>query len=369
MTPRERMFCAIDQLPVDRLPVCTYNCHPFAGSMHVKDAGYAPILAAIRQTQAGCLCKVRYRRLGSSSLTVRSWMDKSDTYHETTWQTPLGPLTRLDRTPDGQPSLCVKAFVSDDGDIEKFFSTKIEVADCDVTPAVMMAREIGENGLAYIPYGDPFYRVAELFDPEDLAIQTATDMDRLHQMVDFAFLQVQRDLTCLLDALKLFDEPFLFFTVGPELATPPMMSPTVFRDLVVPYQKQLVDMIHACNYRVSLHCHGRVREVFPYVLQCGFDAIEPLEPPPQGNIGLDELYTEAEDQIALMGYVQDQDFYLLAEEDIRNWVRTICDQMVGKKGYLCCPTCTPFQFPPSAQYVKNYVAFLEAAEEFGGCDM
>lgn len=365
MTPRERMLRAIDRQDVDRLPVCTYNFHPFSGSPHLNEPGYAPMLNAVRETGAGCLCKVRYRRLGSSPISARAWREGSSAYKETTWQTPLGALTRIDRTPEGQPGMCVKAFVADDGDIEKFLSTPVENAVFDVTPAVSLAREIGEQGLAYIHYGDPFYRVADLFDGEDLAIRIATDRERFGRMVAFAFEQIRVDVVQLLDALSAFDEPFLFFCVGPELATPPMVSPDVFRDLVVPYQTQLVDLIRDRGYRVSLHCHGRVREVFPYVLQCGFDVVEPLEPPPQGNIDLETLRIIAEDQIALMGYVQDQDFYLLSEAAIRDRVRGICALMAGQRGYICCPTCTPFQYPPSDVYVKNYAAFLKTAEEYG----
>ncbi len=34
-------------------------------------------------------------------------------------------------------------------------------------------------------------------------------------------------------------------------------------------------------------------------------------------------------------------------------------------GHIAAPTCTPFQFPPTAKYVANYAAFLEAGAALG----
>ena len=365
MTPRERILNAISLKPVDRLPFCTYNCHPFTGSPHVSDPAYAPVLDAIRHTSTGCLCKTSTRRLAESFQSARKWTEGSDTFRETILKTPLGALTRIDRTPEDQPSLCIKAFIETDHDIEKYFSIPSISAQYDVSTAVSMAREIGDKGLPYLPYGDPFYHIASLFHPEDLAIRTITEFDKLREMVDKAYIQVRSDLVALLSALDPHDDPFLFFTVGPELATPPLLSPDIFRDLVVPHQSELVALIHESGHRVSLHCHGRVREIFPYALQCCFDVIEPLEPPPQGNISLPDLLTSAGDSIALMGYVQDQDFYMRAESDIQSHMESIAALTKGLTGYICCQTCTPFQYPPSEAYVQNYVAFLQAAETYG----
>ena len=95
----------------------------------------------------------------------------------------------------------------------------------------------------------------------------------------------------------------------------------------------------------------------------GIDAIEPLEPPPQGNISLTDLTRIAGDRISLMGYIQDQDLYLLSEDEVREHVREIARHVEGNSGYICCPTCTPFQHPPTDKYVTNYLAFLDESEK------
>jgi len=364
MTPRQRMFNAIARKPVDRLPFSTYNCHPFAWGAHRGAPGYGPILEKIEGTSVTCLCKVSARSVREGSdFETHHRAEGADTYTTVTWRTPLGPLTRVTRRPADQPGMCVKHYIEDARDVERYLSVPYAPARWDVEVAVAHAQEAGEKGVAYLSYSDPFYDVSELFDQEDFAVRTATEFDFIRSLTDFRFERIFNDLKLLLEALRPFETPFLFYTAGPERATPPLLSPDAFRRLVVPYQRRLVDLIHEFGYPVSLHCHGRVREVFPHALRCGFDALEPLEPPPQGNIDLAGLREAAGDRIALMGYVQDQDFYLLTEAEMRGHVREIAALVGRDTGYICLPTATPFQHPPTATYVTNYVAFLDEAEK------
>lgn len=366
MTPRERMLTAVARKPTDRFAFSTYNCHPFAWGPHAAGPGYAPLLDAIDRTSAGCLCKVGARRSGGLPVETVATRDGSTVVTTATLHTPRGPLVRVARTPPGQPSMCVRHFIQDDGDVERYLSlpaTAMPVS-WDVGEAVARSREIGPRGIAYLDYTDPFYDVSELFDQEDFIIRCATEPERIDALVRSRFDRVVAELCGLLEALVPHRETFLFYTAGPERATPPLLPPSAFERFVVPYQSRLVAMIHEAGYPASLHCHGRVRQVLPYALGCGFDVIEPAEPPPQGDIGLAELLRAVEGRAAVLGYVQDQDLYTHEPEEIAGHIRAVRRLVGDRPGYICAPTCTPFQYPPSERYVENYVAFLEQAEAF-----
>jgi hypothetical protein len=204
--------------------------------------------------------------------------------------------------------------------------------------------------------------VAELFDQEDFLLRFATDPAPIEELVRMRFAEVIAELRGLLEALRNSAQPFLFYTAGPERATPPLMPPSAFARLVTPYHTRLLELIHSFGYRVSLHCHGRVRQVLPHALECGFDVIEPAEPPPQGDIGLAELLRAGEGRAAILGYVQDQDLHTHDPAEIRRHVREVRRIVGDRPGYVCAPTCTPFQYPPSPRYVESYVSFLEEAE-------
>ena len=366
MTPKERMYSAIARKPVDRFPFSTYNCHPFAWGSHRDDPAYASILRMIEETSAGCLCKTSARSVSNGArIETEQRVEGSDTYTTSTWHTPKGPLTQMTRKPADQPSMCVKHYIADEGDVDRVMSVPHAPAEWDATGAVANAREVGDKGVAYLSYGDPFHHTANLFDQEDFAIRTVTEFEMIRSLVAFHFERLSANLKGLLDALVPFDVPFLFYTGGPERACPPLLPPKAFKELVTPYQKRLVALIHEYGYPVSLHCHGRVKEVFPYVLESGFDVLEPIEPPPQGNIDLEELRRAADGKMALMGYVQDQEFYSVTEDEMRGRVRAIAELVGETTGCICAPTCTPFQHPPTDTYVTNYLAFLDEAEKAG----
>jgi hypothetical protein len=361
VSPRERLLAALARRPADRFACSTYNCHPFAWGGHVSEPGYAPLLDAVARTGAACLCKISARRTGGAPSEVTEARDGATVVTTARLETPKGPLVRVIRTPPGQPSMCVRHFLHDDADIERYRSLAALPARSgwDVKEALARAREVGESGVAYIDYTDPFHDVCELFDQEDFLLRYATDPGALLELVELRFAQVCRELADLLEALRPSRETFLFYTAGPERATPPLMPPRAFERFVVPYHTRLVELIHSFGHPVALHCHGRVRQVLPHALACGFDVIEPAEPPPQGDIGLEELLRAVEGRAAVLGYVQDQDLYTRDPEDIRRHVREVRRITGGRPGYACSPTCTPFQFPPSPRYVENYVAFLE----------
>jgi hypothetical protein len=69
--------------------------------------------------------------------------------------------------------------------------------------------------------------------------------------------------------------------------------------------------------------------------------------------------------LTLIGHMQDQEFYTATEDRIRDRVRRHVAVSNSHTGYICGPACAPFQHPPTATYVRNYVAFLDESERCG----
>ena len=364
MTPAERLTAAVARDPTDRLPACTYNCHPLTWGSHASDPGYAPILDRLREGTVAWLCKVSVQRRSGDDEHLRERRDPATGTTTVTWETPLGPLVKILRQPEGQPVMCVKHFLEDDEDIRRYRSAENahDPVEWEVTDALARAREIGERGVAYVAYRDPFYEISELFEQEEFLVRCITDTPMIEELVEREAERVIAETRSLLDALRGSEERLLFYTAGPERATPPLLPPWVFDLLIVPHQRKLVDLIQSCEYPVCLHCHGRIGAVLGGALACGFDAIEPLEPPPQGDVALEDALRRVDGRTALMGYVQDQDLYTLTPQEVRGKVRDIARTVENRPGYVCCPTCTPFDHPPSTRYVENYLAFLDEAE-------
>lgn len=366
MTPRQRMLAAIRGEPADRLPSATYNCHWFSWGDHAGCPEYVPILRAVRRTGAAVLCKVRPESAGGlPEPALTRTFDGAEQVTTAVLETPKGPLRRVLRKPPGQPARCVEHYLKTDQDIARFLSIEPSPVRWEIDGLLARCEEIGQAGLAYLDYPDPFGTVASLFDQENFLLRVQTDAGPLMELIEQAFRHAADSLRRLLELLSGPRPTVLFYTCGPELATPPLLGPDVFARMVTPYQARLAEMIHERGFAVSLHCHGRVRQVLSEILKCSFDVLEPIEPPPQGDIDLAGLRSAVQGRTTLMGYVQDQDFYMSRPEQIRDHLAAIVAAIGGDGRYIATPTCTPFAFPPPPQYVSNYVAFLEAAAELG----
>jgi len=366
MTRKERALAAIRREPVDRVPHATYNLHPYGPSAHSKDPSYAPLLEKVR-ADACAFIKADLGGIGDGLTRPRK--DMKETRIEGAGDartvteilhTPKGDLTGVTRAPEDKPARTVKPFIASDADIERYMSIPYEPPRLDLAPARAVEAAAGGAAVVSVPFSEPMYSVAQLFDFEDFCIRCVTDLPAVLRFVDWAFDRCEANMKLLLEAARGTD--LVLHTSGPEICTPPLMPPALFSRLVTPHLRRLIRLAHDAGMLAGVHCHGRVREVFPEILRTGADLLEPIEPPDQGNITLAELIVRAQGRICLMGHIQDQEFYSAPPGFMTRRVEEIARVVRGRTGYIMSPTCTPFQFPCSEIYRRNYLEWLDAAE-------
>ncbi len=79
----------------------------------------------------------------------------------------------------------------------------------------------------------------------------------------------------------------------------PFMSPGMYREIVLPAHKRLMDFAHARGLPVVLHCDGMVEALIPSLIEAGINCLQPLEV----KAGMDLLRIKKTfgDRIALIG--------------------------------------------------------------------
>ena len=99
--------------------------------------------------------------------------------------------------------------------------------------------------------------------------------------------------------------PFWHFN-GVERASPPMMGRRQWEELVVPYDGEIMRRIKARDpeARIHVHCHGKVATLLDSWLEMGVDSIDPVEPPPQGDIEFAEARRRVGDRMTLYGNIE-----------------------------------------------------------------
>ena len=371
MTRKELMMRAIRREPVDCVPFATYNLHGCGCNEHAEDASYRELLALVRE-KAAVYCKSGLTP-SSKPAGMRLWdvtncveKEAGNRAEISILHTPKGDLRSVCDKPKDQPSYVTEHYIKTDEDIERYLSLPWEPVEYELGSLNRLESEIDDWGIIALHYPDPMYEACQLFDFEEFTIRCLTQLPGILRLVDHLFERIADDIRRRATAVQGYEVVFL--TGGPELATPPMMAPAMFDALVVPYQKRLIEIIHTEGHLAMIHCHGRVGQVLDAMMETGADAIEPIEPPPQGDIGLSTLLDRTQDRMAVMGHIQDQEFHYVSPGTMTRRVEDIGRIAAGRTGYVMMPTCTPFQHPATPTWLRNYTEWIETAARVLGAN-
>ena len=176
--------------------------------------------------------------------------------------------------------------------------------------------------------------------------------------------EITRRQLLMLDAVvPKLPEHIVFWMGGSEQCAPPMMHPEAFDLFVEPYDSQIVEKIHSYGYAVGCHCHGKVKHALGVMKRIGYDATEPVEPSPQGNVSMREGFEIASGKMTLIGNLEWADLELCSQEQIRERVRALGE--FKHERLIVASSAGPITSVTS-KLVDNHLAWLEAYEEVFG---
>jgi len=140
----------------------------------------------------------------------------------------------------------------------------------------------------------------------------------------------------------------------------PIMSPDMFREFVLPYLQEMVDLAKDKGVPFIKHTDGNLWPIMDMIVDTGIDALDPLEPIAGMDIGkVKELYG---DRMALAGNIDCTEILTRGtEEDVVEAVKeTIAKAAVGGGHILASSNSIHPGVKP-----ENYKAMVEAAREYG----
>jgi uroporphyrinogen-III decarboxylase len=142
-----------------------------------------------------------------------------------------------------------------------------------------------------------------------------------------------------------------------------MMPPDFYEDLVYKYDSQLMELVHKHDCRVHVHCHGKISEVFERIIDMGADMLDPVEPPPDGDIGIEDAKRRANSRMTLIGNIEFRDMEFSTPEDIDKKVRdAIC--LGGKDHFILGLSATSIS-SITDRYRENSIQYIRSALEYG----
>ena len=382
MNSRERLLTALSCQEPDRVPISTYELSGFnSKSWENNDPTYTNLMDIIRE-KTDCVCmwdpipQVRFQTPDESQPTLPPFMEtgslvnvdifkRRDVNSEITHiitHTPKGDLSMTSKVMDGVHTIWrPEHWCKDLDDVDKALSVPFEPIKYDFSDYRRVKEEVSDNGIIMSSIPDPLCLAAELMEFGTYTIWAMTETEHFASTVTILHERLMENLKNMLET-QVVD---LYRIYGPEYATPPYLPPRFFKQFVVPYVKELSDLIHSRGGNVRIHSHGKIRRVLDMITETGVDAIDPCEGPPDGDIPLAEIKKVIGDQICIFGNLQ---LKMLEHASIEEVQKTVIECMDGAKangGYVIMPTAAPINTPLEKKTQENYIRFIETALEYG----
>ena len=231
----------------------------------------------------------------------------------------------------------------------------------DISEVLRIEAELGDTGIVMIDTPDPLCQAAALFNMADYTVIALTEPALFRKLLDRFAQTLQPQTEAVAQALP----GRLWRIYGPEYASPPYLPPRLFREYAVVYDRPMVAAIHRYGGYARLHCHGKIKAILDDIASTGCMGIDPIEPPPQGDVALKYVRDHYGDRLVLFGNLEASELEILPtsqfEAKIRTTLQEGTDRALG--GFVLMPSSCPYgrQLPPQA--LQNYEKMVAVVEE------
>ena len=232
----------------------------------------------------------------------------------------------------------------------------------DVAHLIKEDEALGNRGIIMVDTPDPICMAAGLFSMETYTTIAYTEHSLFHQLLE----KMARAIYPKVEKISHAFPGHLWRVVGPEYAAEPYLPPSLFMEYVVRYTKPIIQSIHRYGGYARLHCHGRIRNALPHFIAMEADAIDPIEPPPLGDVELAYVRSNYGKDLTMFGNIEIRDIETLEPSEFEKIVtRSLRDATGGEgKGFVLMPSASPYGREIAPHVLANYETMVRLAREF-----
>ncbi|MBN2450238.1 MAG: hypothetical protein JXR77_07605 [Lentisphaeria bacterium] len=361
MTGRERLEAVFARRVPDRPALKLWGCDP---ARRLRHTAYEPVreramVLTDLVLQAGSpfsLYAGRHTQDCTSS-TRRPTADPEWVEVVTVLHTPEGDLEQVFlASTSGRPGYHRSFYLKEPEDIRRLLSLPYEPYAFSADSYAARDSEAGSRGIAMFGLDHAMYGLQRLVGSENFALWSWEHRDLLLEAIEVFAGRIRDHARRAIEA----GIRGVFGWVGPELCIPPLMSPAHFDRFVAAVDRPLLELIHHCGGRVWVHCHGRMGPVLERFLEMGVDVLNPIEPPPMGDITLEEAFRRVGGGMGLEGNIETHDIMTGTPETVHRLVTEALRAGAGQP-FILCP-CSGFDenAEPSPAEIRHWLAYVEA---------
>lgn len=331
----------------------------------MNDPLYRRLIQAVKESDAYILCQDqsflfnRFMMTSTdriSTITKDTDEDTKDIYGEI--RTGKGKLKFRDSVFRNQCTQWIMEVpVTEVGQIEELLDTPFEINEDEVDREAAKIREqmqrLDERVIYQFFVPSPVVTISRCMTFDAFLEMTLTERELIFDALE----EITRRQVLMVEAIApKLPEEIVFWMGGSEQCTPPMMDPEAFDRFVEPYDSRVVKKIKEYGYAVGCHCHGKVRHALEVMRRIGYDATEPVEPAPQGNVSMEEGFELTGGNLTLIGNLEWADLELRSAEEIRSKVREL--EKVKDQRLIVASSAGPIT-NVTEKLVENHLAWLD----------
>jgi uroporphyrinogen decarboxylase len=217
-------------------------------------------------------------------------------------------------------------------------------------------RTLPPNMKLIVQLGYLFMGAWQLMGFENFCLQLLDDPDFVQEVIDrlaasqMAVLEMLLQHNCV-GAIWMPDD--LCYNMGP------VVAPRHYRRYIFPWYARMVERCHQAGLPVGLHSDGDLTKLLPDLVDCGFDAIHPFEPPLNDIVEVKKQWGQ---RIAVCGNIDLKSTLIDGTPAmVEAEVRSKASQLKPGGGWLIGSSNSIPDFVP----IENYRALLEASLKYG----
>ena len=274
--------------------------------------------------------------------------------------------SRTRRDPDVNTLWAEEPLLKDEDDLKAFLTLpEPSFAGMPDVSAVLEAEAaLGDTGIVMLDTPDPLCLAASLFDMGAYGVIAMTEPTLFRELLDFFFPMLLSRTEAVSEALP----GRLWRIYGPEYAAPPHLPPSLFHAFVTPYVSPMIRAIQKHGGYARIHSHGKLRDILDTIADMQPDGLDPIEPPPQGDVELGWVRKNYGRDLVLFGNLEISDSETLPTDRMREKVlRALEEGTHGEsRGFVLMPSACPYGRVLPTLTLKNYEAIVACVEAFQG---
>lgn len=375
MKRRERLMATLSGVPVDRPPVSFYeingldedpeNNDPFNIFTH---SSWRPLIELAREkTDRIVMRGVSYASANPDPLEAISTEESivRDRTRMTTRKVQAGNrilTTRTRRDMDINTVWTEEHLLKNVDDLQAFIKIPPSLSEekIDTTAVIRAETELGDTGIVMIDTPDPLCLAASLFDMAEYTVVAMTEPTLFHNLLEYFASTLLPKTQAVAKALP----GRLWRIYGPEYASPPYLPPQLFREYVCRYVTPMIEAVHRYGGYVRIHSHGNLKLILDDIASMGADGLDPIEPPPQGDVSLEYVRQRHGKNMVLFGNLEISDIENLSTARFSETVKHAIDEGTSGigRGFVLMPSACPYGRVLSSLALKNYEKMIEIVE-------